>query len=63
MFWVFQYVHRRALLNEISLFHYDHTIGNLGHDAEIMCNEHHTHSFTLLNLAYELKDLRLCRDI
>ncbi len=60
---VHEHVCSRTLLNQIALFHHDHAVGDFRNHAEVVRDKHDTHAFTFLNLAYEVQNLRLRRNI
>src|SRR5699024_4238828 len=48
-----------TLFNDMSFFHYDDAISNLGYYSKIMGYEHNSHLFFFLDIIYELENLGL----
>src|SRR6266545_1278184 len=48
-----------ALLDDFAQVHDDHVVGHLGHDAQVVRDEHDRHAVLGLQLAQQLEDLRL----
>ena len=53
----------RALLDHLAMLKHDHAIGDIGDDAEIVGDEHHRHVAATLQVADQLENLRLRRDV
>ena len=58
-----QDIGRRTLLDHLAMLQHDHAVGDIGHDAEVMGDEHHRHVATALQVADQFQDLRLRRDV
>jgi hypothetical protein len=53
----------RSLFDDAARVHHDHARRELGHDAEVVRDEHHAHLQFVLELAQQVEDLRLHRDV
>ena len=54
-----QHLLRGASLNDLTFFHDDHPVGDIGHHAKIMGDENHRHAALAPQVFYQLEDLRL----
>jgi hypothetical protein len=52
-----------ARFDLVAAVHHEHAVGNFGHHAHVVRDEEHAHAHLLLQLADELKDLRLDRHV
>ena len=52
-----------ALLDDLAEVHHRHPVGDLGHHAEVVGDEHDRHAELLLQLPQQLQDLRLGGDV
>ena len=52
-----------TLLDDLALLHHADAVGNLAHDAEIVGDEQHRHAQARLQVAQQLKNLCLHRDV
>ena len=55
-------VHRR-LLDDLAAVHHGDPVGHLGHHAEVVGDQHHARAGVGLQLAHQVEDLRLDRDV
>ena len=54
---------RAAALDHPALAHDDHLVGDLGHHAEVVGDEHHRHAALVAQVEDQLEDLRLRRHV
>ena len=52
-----------ALLDDLPGVHHRHPLGHLGHDAEVVGDQHHGHAEVGLELAHQVEDLGLDGDV
>lgn len=60
---VLQHFGRRAAFDDFAVAHDDHAVGNLGHHAKVVGDEHHRHAASFAQVKDQLEDLRLCRHV
>ena len=53
----------RAMLDDRPQIHDRHLVGNLSHHAQIMGDKHHRHIEIALQIAHQVEDVGLGRDI